>query len=260
MGIRRDRGSSAVSYSTWGKRMKISGACKAAGAVLALLGLALLSGGPGFAASECNPAGDSGLIEIGKIGPKASKLEISTNMTGSNGIKAGEPITLRVKSAEKVYLTVVYVSSTGDAYVLFPNRESAANMLDPGKEYTIFSDKSAVKLTLGDKLKTAKIAFYASSKPVDLAPLKLESGKACIVVPHSAKEELGILLKKIEAMAQDEAFNRVVVALATGSGIRLMGLPSGAASSAPEGVAGVAGRSVTPFGQGGPAGIGNQSE
>ena len=58
--------------------------------------------------------------------------------------------------------------------------------------------------------------------------------------PHSAKEELGILLKKIEAMAQDEAFNRVVVALATGSASGLMGLPSGETSSAPEGVAGIA--------------------
>ena len=240
--------------------MKISGACKAAGAVLALLSLALLSGGPGFAASQRNPAGDSGLIEIGKIGPKAAKLEISTNMTGSSGIKAAEPITLKVKSAEKVYLTVVYVSSTGDAYVLFPNRETAANMLDPGKEYTIFSDKSAVKLTLGDKLKTARIAFDASSKPVDLAPLKLESGKPCIVVRHSAKEELGILRKKIEAMAQDETFNRVVVALATGSGIRLMGLPSGAASSAPEGVAGVAGRFRKTFRSRRTRRIGNQSE
>ena len=98
------------------------------------------------------------------------------------------------------------------------------------------------------------------SKPVDLAPLKLESGKPCIVVPHSAKEELGILQKKIEAMAQDETFNRVVVALATGSGIRLMGLPSGATSSSPEGVAGVAGHSEKPIGQGGPGGIGKQME
>jgi hypothetical protein len=227
--------------------MKTSRVCGLMGAVLALFGLTLLSVSPGLAGPENSAAVDYRLLEIGKIGPKAAKVEIWTNKPKTEGFEPGEPISVHAKAAVKVYLTAIYVSSQGDAYVLFPNRESTDGALEPGQERILFNDKSAVKLTVGEKVKTARIAFYVSSKPVDWAPLAIGEKKPCIIVPRSSEKDMTILTKKLETIAQDETFNRVIMALAAGSGIRLMGLPSGSSSGKTEGVAGVAGQSGQPL-------------
>ncbi len=223
--------------------MRISAGFRVFAVFLAMVSWAFFQAEQACAASEDTPAAKTILLEIGKAGPKAAKLEIRTNEPKSGKFNVGEPISVHVKASEKVYLTAIYVSSEGNAYVLFPNNQSTDNLLEPGKEYTIFSEKSAVKLTLGKELKTAKIAFYVSSNRVDLAPLKIEPGKPCIIVDRTSKDGMAILEKKLETMAKDNAFNRVVMAVVQDSGIRLMGLPIRGASGKPESVAGVAGRS-----------------
>ncbi len=230
--------------------MSISAGFRVLAVFLTIVGWALLQVEQGCSASNTTPAANTTLLEIGKAGPTAAKIEIRTNKPKSGKFEVGQPITVHVTASEKVYLIAVYVSSEGDAYVLFPNSQSKDNLLEPGKEYTIFSDKSTVKLTLGKEVKTAKIAFYVSSNRVDLDPLAIEAGKPCIIVDHTSKTGLATLQEKLETMSQDKAFNRVVMAVVDNSKINLMGLPTRTSSDKPESVAGVAGRSETkPQGQ-----------
>ncbi|MEW6351778.1 MAG: DUF4384 domain-containing protein [Thermodesulfobacteriota bacterium] len=226
--------------------MRISSRFMVIAAFLTIVGWAFLQVGQGCSASDSTPAAKTTLLEIGKAGPKAATLEIRADKPKEGKkFQVGEPISVHVKASEKVYLTAVYVSSEGDAYVLFPNNQWKDNLLEPGKEYTIFSEKSAVKLTLGKELKTAKIAFYVSSNRVDLAPLEIEPGKPCIIVDHTSKDGLTTLQNRLESMAKDKAFNRVIMAVVQDSAINLMGLPTRGSSDRPESVAGVAGKSET---------------
>jgi len=196
------------------------------------------------ATSESGHAGQKWL-SIGKVGPKAIDLKIWADEPTAGKFKSGDPIVIHMKCAQKAYVTAVYISSRGDAVVLFPNRETPDNLVEAGKEYTLFGPASGIKLKFSRKTKRAKIVFYASVKPFKLDPLKIAKGEAFLAIPHSSTKELRILTKKIEDFAKDDTFTRKVLALkraGKGKGsINLMGLPMRIRSSRPESIAGVQG-------------------
>ena len=197
--------------------------------------------GPAAAADDAHPV--QKWLSIGQPGTKAIELTVWAESPEGKEIKAGDPVVIHLKSAKKGYVTALYVSPMGDTTVLFPNKANPNNLVESGKQYTLFKPDSGVKLALGDQTKDARIVFYASDKPLDLAPLKIAEGESWLSVPMTAKQDMDVLVKKIEALTKDEGFNKQVLALKSGGkkGVSLMGLPVNVKSSKPEGIAGVQG-------------------
>ncbi len=152
---------------------------------------------------------------------------------------------LHMKASHEAYIVAIYVSSKGDAVVLFPNGQTPDNRIIPEKEYTLFGEGSGIKLKVSDKMKEGQIVFFASSTPFKLAPLKPREGQACIKIAGSAAKELGVLKQRIEKLASDKGFNRIVLQLRAEGGegvsLNLMGLPTSVTSDKPEGITGVQG-------------------
>lgn len=196
-------------------------------------------------AKEGGEAKPPALLTMGAVGKDSIGIRVWTDKPEGEPYLPDEPIVIHLKAEAKSYVTAVYVSSKGDAMILFPNKESADNELLPGKQYTLFGKDSNIQIRAGDKTKKARIVFYVSSSPVDLAPLVVAEGQACIVVRHDSAKEMEILTGKLKEMAKQKGFNRVVLGLKAGAeeeGLKLMGLPVGIKTSKPESITGVQGR------------------
>lgn len=185
------------------------------------------------------------LLRVGDVGNDAIGIKIWTAKPENVPYRPNDPIIIHLKAETKAYVTAIYVSSMGDAMVLFPNKESTTNEVVPGKEYTLFGEGSNIQIKATEKTKKARIVFYVTSQPVDLAPLKILEGQPCIVIPRQSTAEMEVLTKKLETMAKQKGFNRVVLGLKTGAreeeGLKLMGLPVGVKTTRPESITGVQG-------------------
>lgn len=177
------------------------------------------------------------LSSAGAVGPNAIQLSVRTNRPKEATFREGEFIAFHVKTSRKAYIAAIYISSVGDAIVLYPNSETPAGLMLPGKEYTLFGSDSRLKLKVSKKIKEGKIFFFAFSKPLDFHPLKIAEGRICLWVPRSSAKEQDILTKKVEQAAQWEGFNRKVVTVKgageTGVSLRMMGLPDAEESEDP---------------------------
>jgi hypothetical protein len=191
------------------------------------------------------PQGAQGLLSIGKAGPNAIDLKIRTDKPEGQPLEAGDSVVLHVRASRECYITAIYVSAKGDAVVLFPNSKTPGNLIKPEQEYTLFGESSGIKLKVSDTMKEGRIVFFASAAPLSLVPLKAAQGQACISIEHTAAEEIGTLKQKIEVLAKDEGFNRIVLQLKArgtkGGSLNLMGLPSSVGSDKPEDITGVQG-------------------
>ncbi len=186
----------------------------------------------------------SALLTLGDVGKDSIGFKVWTDKPEGEPYLPDEPIVIHLTAKAKAYVTAVYVSSSGDAMILFPNKETSANEVLPDKQYTLFGKDSNIQIKAGDKTKAARIVFYVSPGPVDLAPLDVPKGMPCIVVRHDAVKEMKILTDKIKDMAKQKGFNRVVLGLKAGAeedGLKLMGLPVGVKTSKPESITGVQG-------------------
>jgi hypothetical protein len=184
-------------------------------------------------------------LSIGKAGPQAIDLQIRTDHAEGQPLKAGDLIVLHVRASREAYIAAIYFSSTGDTVVLFPNKQTPDNHIMPGKEYSLFGEGSGIRLKVSDKMKEGQIVFFASSKPFNLSPLQVPEGQTCITIACSAEKERGVLKQQIEALAEDQGFNKVVLRLKTGGNegvpLNLMGLPTTVTSDKPESITGVQG-------------------
>jgi len=197
----------------------------------------------GFGATD-TPGQANNLLSVGQIGSKAIDLKVWTEKPAA-GTDNSEPLVVRLKTGAEAYMAAVYVSPSGEAIVLFPNKETPDSRALPGKEYTLLGPDSKLKLSVSDKTGRGKIAFYVSSKPLQLAPLKIPEGEVCVKIPASSAKDIETLVQKLEAMSQGEGFNRMVLELKTPAGkkvsLGLMGLPTEAKSGKPQPVTGVQG-------------------
>jgi hypothetical protein len=208
---------------------------------LILAGLVLGAPGMGICSDAAREPGNP-LLSVGKIGPGATDLQAWIDRPQGTGEEA--PVTVHLKASRAAYVVAIYVSATGDAVVLFPSRETPDNLIQPGKEYTLFGGDSKIKLKVSEKAKEPKIVFYASPKPLNLEPLKIPDGQYVIKIPQTAVADMNVLTTKIEEMAKEEGFNRKVLALKTGEQgetLKLMGLPDGYTSRKTRSITGVQG-------------------
>jgi hypothetical protein len=196
------------------------------------------------AADEVRRPADE-LLAIGKAGPKAIKLALRTDKPAEHVFKPGETIDLYVRPSETAHVVAVYLSQKGDTIVLYPNSYTPDTPLSPDKDTALFSASGPVKIKVSDSMKEGRIIFFVSSEPFQLAPLSVPEGKPCIHISASSQGEFQILRQKIQTMAQDAGFNRVVLALkgngASALSLNLMGLPTAVSSEKPEPVTGVQG-------------------
>ncbi len=197
-----------------------------------------------LAADEATTLGHK-LAGIGKTGPKSIDVKITAQKTGGGPVGKDDLVSVQVTPSARAYITAIYISPEGDAVVVFPNKKTTDNLLAPGKDYTIVSPDSGLKLGFSPTTDKGKIVVYVSSKQLMLDPLKAEQGQEFIVIPRDATKEMQTLADKIAALSKDETFNRKLItpkSLAQpGQGDSIMGLPGGVASSQPESVAGVQG-------------------
>jgi hypothetical protein len=197
-----------------------------------------------LAADEATALGHK-LADIGKTGPKSIDVKITAQKPGGGPVGKDDPVSVQVTPSARAYVTAIYISPVGDAVVVFPNKKTTDNLLAPGKDYTIVSPDSGLKLGFSSTADKGKIVVYVSSKQLMLDPLKAEQGQEFIVIPRDAAKEMQTLADKIAALSKDETFNRKLItpkSLAQpGQGDSIMGLPGGVASSQPESVAGVQG-------------------
>lgn len=186
------------------------------------------------------------LLSIGKIGPDAVKLKVWTNLSKGKPAKVGDHVVIHFKADRDCYLVVANVSDKGDVAIVLPNRERPDNSVKANKEYTLFGDDSKLKLVFGKPGLESKLVFYVSPRPIDLKPLKMGQDNGVILIPAKAGNELKIFREKIEEMATHKEFNRKLLSLKADPkrpiGLKLMGVPAGAASEAPAGVTGTRGR------------------
>ncbi len=189
------------------------------------------------------------LVSLGKIRDKAIDLKVWIDRPASRAFRPGEAIVVHVKSAEKTYLTALYVSSIGDVVVLLPNRNQPKCLIQPNKEHVLFADDGGIRLIVTENTKRAQLVFYASPAPINLEPLKIQAGQAYLAIPHTSTKDLETLAAKIEHTAQNTGFNRIIVRLDEGESQdaslevapKMMGLPLPVESSKPEGTSGVRG-------------------
>ena len=225
--------------------------CKLLGACVIFTGIILGNPPVGHADKAATMVRE--LNSIGKIGPKAIELSIRTGKRKGAGFTKGESIQFHLKTSQKSYVAAIYVSRKGNVLVLFPNRESRYGAIPARREYTLFGSDSEIALKVNQKIREAHIFFYVFSKGIDLRPLKIGEGKACIRIPHSSPKDLKVLVDSLERMARDKGFNRKVVAVRaagkTDVSVTLMGLPSAIESEKPTpmtGTQGFKGNSANP--------------
>jgi hypothetical protein len=218
---------------------------------LVLVGFACLDFARAVAAPERDSSGTESLMAVGNPGPKAIDLTIRTDKPEGYRFKPGDTLALHVRADRKAYLTAVYLSSRGDAVILFPNRKTQDNLILSHKDYSLFGESDPVKLRVSDTMKEGRIVFFVSSSPFSLDPLKMTADQPCVQIPASAHEQLDILKRKIEDMAKDEGFNRVLLSVKAGGSVgislNLMGLPTAIKSEKPETVTGVQGVQSEPI-------------
>jgi len=185
------------------------------------------------------------LETAGKISANPIDLKVSFDKTKGASSKAGQFPVVRLKVGMDAYVTAIYFSDNGDATVLLPNRGISDCRFQKDKDYTLFGRESSLKLASDANQKKAKIVFYISSTPVQLAPLAIPEGQDFITIPVSTAKERSELCQKIEAASsQGAGFNRKVLALkAEGKddAYGIMGLPTEAKSGRPQSVTGVQG-------------------
>jgi hypothetical protein len=211
-----------------------------------LAGLICLGCVAAFAGSEGTPQAAAELTTVGTPGPKAIQLKIWTDKPESHVFRAGDSIVLHVRADRRACIAVVYISSKGDAIVLFPNAQTPDNLILPGRDYTLFGDSAPIKLKISETMKEGRIVVFSSSSPLPLDSLgAVSESKPCIQIPSSAPDRLDALKGYLERASKDEGFNRVVLALkgggAAGLSLKLMGLPTAVKSEKPETVTGVQG-------------------
>jgi hypothetical protein len=213
-------------------------------AILALSLLLIYPASPSLAADDAAGLGHK-LATIGKTGPKAIDVKISAQKPGGGPVGKDDPMSVKLTTTARAYVTAIYVSPEGDAVVVFPSKKNPDNLVIPGKDYTIVTPDSGLKLGFSPTTDKGKIVVLVSSKQMELDPLKPAEDQEFIVIPGNAVNEMENLANKIAALSKDETFNRKLItpkSLAQpGQGDSIMGLPGGVSSSQPESVAGVQG-------------------
>jgi hypothetical protein len=188
-----------------------------------------------------------GAAELGKrlesacvVGPKAMDINVSADTVDKNG-----PVSIKLTSKERAYITAIYISPEGDAVVVFPNRKTPDNLAAPGKDCTIVGPDTGLKIGFSQSQNKGKILVLVSASPISLDPLKPAGEEDFITISSDDSKNLEMLTSKLAAISKDERFNLKVITpdklSKPGQGDSLMGLPAGVASSHPESVAGVQG-------------------
>jgi hypothetical protein len=184
------------------------------------------------------------LESAGVIGPKSIDVRVSTDISGNEKADKNAPVSVKLTQAESAYITAIYISPEGDAVVVFPNRKTPDN-LAAGKDCTIVSADSGLKIGFSQSQDKGKILVYVSANPTSLDPLKPLGEEDFITISRDDSTNLEMLANKLAAISKDERFNLKVITpdklSKPGQGDSLMGLPAGVASSHTESVAGVQG-------------------
>lgn len=187
------------------------------------------------------------VVDLGKklesicpVGAKAIDVKVSANTVDKDG-----PVSVKLTSKERAYVTAIYISPEGDAVVVFPNRKNPDNVADPGKDCAIVGPDTGLKIGFSQSQNKGKILLFVSSSALSLDPLKPAGEEEFITIARDDSKNMETLLTKLAALSKDERFNIRVITpdklSKPGQGDSLMGLPSGVASSNPESVAGVQG-------------------
>lgn len=201
-----------------------------------------------------------GLLSVGKPDPNPIKVQIWTNKEPGESFTTGDRVIVHFQADRDAYLTAVSVSSeNGRVSVIFPNKDHPDTKVDKGKLYTLFGDESGLQMKLDGSARKAELAFYVTSKPFALDPLKPVKPATWITFGAGDSENVKILRDKLEAIAGTEGFNRVTLSPKDVKGetlnIKLMGpkklfkygkpvqkrLPEDTRSGRPESVTGVQG-------------------
>jgi hypothetical protein len=185
------------------------------------------------------------LLSIGQPGPKAVDLQVWTEKAEGETAKTEGPETVRMKCSAKAHLTAIYLSPGGDVIVLLPSKAIPVDSVLPNKEYTLFGPGSPIKLKPNDMAKDARIIFFVSSVPLQIAPLEVPSDELFLRIPQSSPQGMKMLVNKLTSLSRDPKFNREVLALKDtrdkGTSLNILGLPQDVTSDKPVGVTGVAG-------------------
>ncbi|MFC1835980.1 hypothetical protein ACFL2Q_14880 [Thermodesulfobacteriota bacterium] len=153
------------------------------------------------------------LLKIGKIGPKAAKVEVSTSTAKRGKPEQKEDTVIRLKSSSKVYFAILFFSSAKKVTLVFPEGAAAENVLLPGKELVLFGSESRLQLEPSKALSDTKLVLYFSSNPLKLDPPLSDGDRPLVSIPYSDVDDLTALMGKLGRMAEKEDLNRVVVHL-----------------------------------------------
>jgi hypothetical protein len=154
------------------------------------------------------------LFWIGKVAPDAVKLKVWTDLPPGKPVQPGHRVVIHFKADQSCYLILANISSTGEITIVFPNKEKPDNFIQADREYSLFGEDSKLKLVFGKGVSEARLVFYVSSKPIDLAPLRIAEDKEVMTIPAEATNEQKIFREKIEGIAKEKGFNRQILCIA----------------------------------------------
>lgn len=194
------------------------------------------------------------LLTIGRIGSNPIPLHVWTNQPTGTAFKAGDRVVIYFKADRDCYVTALNVSEKGDVSILFPSKEHPDSFIAAGREYTIFGDKSKIRLVMGKGLPEVKTVFYVTPAPITL-PSPPED-KLVLQISADQKEFLSDIAQTIERASNQAEFNRVLLTIKSeqdgGPTLKLMGptpapgVPERSDSERPEGVTGTQGLKPNP--------------
>lgn len=139
-------------------------------------------------------------------GPSAIKLEVSMD-------KPGERVAIHVRTESDAWLTVIEIQTVKDGqFVKFrlPMVEGSPGFLRGGKSYALFAD-FFFALQNRQMVTGRKLMFVVTAQPFGPEPLNYFTQEGWITISPSPGGPFKILQNKLEQLAKDPGFNRVVI-------------------------------------------------
>ena len=171
------------------------------------------------------------LLTIGKPSADPIGLKVWTGALPGKPRSGKKFGTIGFRADRNAYVAVVAVAKSGDVAVSLPGAADPGSGIKKGERYTLAAAEVSSRLRLPKGKPEGKLAFYVSSQPVDLGPLKPSPKQPWITIPANETWKMKILADRLKKASGEKGFNRVTFDMRrlaeAPKKLRLMGYPKG---------------------------------
>lgn len=153
------------------------------------------------------------LLSIGPESPQVLKFDIKPVNSARTTVRPGDKLKIDCTPQQQGYLTVLNISSDGNAKVVFPSRSARNTLVNPGQTYTLAGGKGQTRAVVGKAGEKGGTVFYLTPTPLTLG-LDVVDGDAS-VMPAT---RIGSLARELRDHAKLSGFHRVMLPLEASPG------------------------------------------